>query len=534
MAGETTACYLAVGSVTLVGVAGGARFLRGGSGVGLMTARAGLVALGRGLLLGSVASLAGRCLRSRMGLVTLGASRVPGEDLGALRGVAAVTAGLQRGWPVGQAAMTALAGSMSRVQRDLLDALLMTARADWWLGEPEHEVVRLVTVGASDAGVKVVVGRGLLMAATAVFGLIDARAGRMRIVAADARAHNARLGMVGVHVLVAILASLAGRAFHVMRRVAAHTLVVGRDPVAAEHVEIGVARAAGDDRLFREGVRSMAADALAMPTFEERRAGDDWALFGVAGCAGRQGVLARRVLVLMTGDAGLEWGLTAGSVAGLNVLVTIGAGRRDRLRILMRVMATRALLRAMDHDRRGVALCRGVAALAVPGRIRLQPANERRRAAFAFGLDVFDVDGRFVAVGEADRAVVPAAVEGKDVTLGTVCSATGAEALFRLLRGVAELALSLVTLGAAFRSDFADRALVHVVTLGTSDLGLDHVKAVAAHSPRREPGLLHVQTASIGPIIGGFSTTTAEHDRDDDGDQQRDRLMTTHRHRSAA
>lgn len=240
--------------------------------------------------------------------------------------------------------MTTFAGAVSRVQRDLLDALLVAARADWRLRLRQHEGVRLVTLGASDAGVKVVLGRGLLMAAAAALRLIGARASRVRIVAADARAGDALFGMVRVHVLVTVLTSLAGRALHVMRRVTARTLVVGLDPAAAEHLEIGVARATGHDRLFLEIVRSMAADALAVPTCEERRARHDGALFGVAGRARRERVAGFCVLVLVARDAGLKWGLAARGVAGLNVLVTIRAGRRLWLCVLMWAVATRAAL----------------------------------------------------------------------------------------------------------------------------------------------------------------------------------------------
>lgn len=94
MARETTARHLTVWSVALVGVAAGARFLRSGTGMRLMTARARLVALGSGLLLGLVTGLTAGCLRSRVRLVTFGAGSVPGEDLRAFGGVAAVAIGL--------------------------------------------------------------------------------------------------------------------------------------------------------------------------------------------------------------------------------------------------------------------------------------------------------------------------------------------------------------------------------------------------------------------------------------------------------
>ena len=93
--------------------------------------------------------------------------------------------------------MTAFAGLVSRVMRYLFDALLVTAGADWRLRLREHEVVRLVTLAAGNARVEVVLRRRLLVAAAAIFGLIDVWASGVRIVAADARAGNARLGWLG-------------------------------------------------------------------------------------------------------------------------------------------------------------------------------------------------------------------------------------------------------------------------------------------------------------------------------------------------
>lgn len=149
-----------------------------------------------------------------------------------------------------------------------------------------------------------------------------------------------------------------------------------------------------------------------------------------------------------------------------------------------------------------------MAALAIAGREWLEPANERRRAGFAFGLDVRDIGCRGLAAGRAGRAVMSAAVEGKGMTARAVGFAARAEALFRLPRSMAELCLALVTLGAALRRHFADRALAHVVTVGTRDLGLDDVKAVPAHATCGEPSLLNVQPASVRSVTRGLATAT--------------------------
>ena len=180
----------------------------------------------------------------------------------------------------------------------------------------------------------------------------------------------------------------------------------------------------------------------------------------------------------------------------MNVLVAVLARRRDRPRVLVRVVAAGALLRAVYRHGRRIALRRRVATFAVAGRVGLEPAHECSHAAFAFGLDVRDVE----ACG-----VVSTAVEAEHVTIRAVGLAAMAKALFGLLAGVRELAFLGVTRGAAPGAYFAHRALAHVVTLGTSDLLLDHVHAVTAHSARGQPGLLDVQASPVGSVAGALS-----------------------------
>ena len=105
--------------------------------------------------------------------------------------------------------------------------------------------MRLVATCAGNVAVKIVIGRRLLVAAAARLGLVGVHTGRVRIVATDARAHDALFGVIGVHVLVAILAGLLRRIFYIVRRVAARTLVVRANGAPAKDVEIGVTRATG-------------------------------------------------------------------------------------------------------------------------------------------------------------------------------------------------------------------------------------------------------------------------------------------------
>ena len=237
--------------------------------------------------------------------MTVGANRMTGNHLRALGGVAGVAAGLQRRRSVRQASVAALAGLVARVGADQLDRPGVAARASAMFRQREHERVRLVAARARNTAVKIMIGRRLLMAAAASLGLIGALARRMRIVAADTRAHHALFGVVGVHVLVAVLAGLLGRVFYVVRRMAARTLVVRAHGAPAENVEVGVTRAAGHSRLFLEIMWPVTTHTFAMPVLKQRRAGDDRLLFGVTRRAGRKGVAGRRVLMLVTRGAGL-------------------------------------------------------------------------------------------------------------------------------------------------------------------------------------------------------------------------------------
>jgi len=80
MAGLTTAAELAVGASLLRAVAVSANLLRRKPAVRLVTIRAGLVPLGRRLLLAAMAVGTGRCLRSGMRFVAAGAACVPRLD----------------------------------------------------------------------------------------------------------------------------------------------------------------------------------------------------------------------------------------------------------------------------------------------------------------------------------------------------------------------------------------------------------------------------------------------------------------------
>ena len=284
------------------------------------------------------------------------------------------------------------------------------------------------------------------MATAAGLRLIDARAGWMGRVATDTRAHDTLFGVIGVHALVAVFAGIFRRASHVVRSVAAGTLVVRRDLPAAEHVEIGVTRATRSDGLRLEFVGTMAADALAVSAFEQRRCGNDRLLPSVTRGARRARLAGGRVLVLMAGNTSLKRSFAARSVRGLDALVTIRTRRGARSRVLVRAVTAGALLRTVNGHRRRGALLHGMATLAVAGRVRLDPAQELGSATLVLRLDMRDVERSRVAARawqlrqlprrRSQLGVMSAAVERESVTTRAVGLRAMPKALLGLLSRV--------------------------------------------------------------------------------------------------
>ena len=148
MTGEAAgADLLAVRAGGLPRVAVAAGLARGGAGVGLVAARAGLVPARRRLAFLRVAAAAGRCLRARMGFVALVAAGVARVHLLVLLAVARLAAHLQLRRLVWQALVAAGARGMPDVDGDLLHARGVAGRAGGHVRRLEREVVRLVAPG---------------------------------------------------------------------------------------------------------------------------------------------------------------------------------------------------------------------------------------------------------------------------------------------------------------------------------------------------------------------------------------------------
>ena len=209
-----------------------------------MTIDTGLVPLGRGLLLGAMATGAGLGLASGMRFVAARAARVarvnqPGLSLMAI--VANQLAGLGT---VRQPLVATRTGLVSLVQRDLLDASRVTRLTARHVAQRKLEPVRLVAASAGRRAVRGLIGLDKLVTRAAgvdLHALADFR--RMRIVTSHADARLLR--MVRMNVLVARGAGRRRSGTHVVRRMAIGAATVGRDASSADHVQLRVTVAAG-------------------------------------------------------------------------------------------------------------------------------------------------------------------------------------------------------------------------------------------------------------------------------------------------
>jgi hypothetical protein len=207
---------LAVRRFRLGRVARGARNF-GGTAVGLVAALAILVTGRSALVLAGVAALAIRAQGAAVRLVALRAFAVAAIGFSVLPRVAGIAADRERGGPVRQAGVTALARLVAGYGYDEIELLFVTAFTRGPLRQREHEIVRLVTLLARGPAVKVLLGRRDLMTAAAIANArVEARARRMRIVAAHASAGDAAPWVVRMLVAVAIGAGALRRAAHVV------------------------------------------------------------------------------------------------------------------------------------------------------------------------------------------------------------------------------------------------------------------------------------------------------------------------------
>lgn len=154
------------------------------------------------------------------------------------------------------------------------------------IGKRAYELVWRMALLAGRSAMEVLVGsRGLMAAAAIPDARMDLRRRRVRIVAAHTAARDAFLGMIRVLVLVTHCARLVRRPAHVVRRMAAHTLVVLLDACGTEHERVFVAGFAGNGRSLLELMRLVAADALRVTFAEQGSSGDHRLLFGVTAAA---------------------------------------------------------------------------------------------------------------------------------------------------------------------------------------------------------------------------------------------------------
>lgn len=159
MAGSTTGAQLTVGAFLLGTMAIRAGFPRGQPDMRLVAVHACLVPLGGGLLFGRVATPAGFCLLSGVGLMAADAARMAGFDLARFALVAVIATDLVLLGGMRQPLVAAGTRLVALVQGDLLDPRLVAALARRHVAQRELESVRLVAAGARGGAVRPMVGR---------------------------------------------------------------------------------------------------------------------------------------------------------------------------------------------------------------------------------------------------------------------------------------------------------------------------------------------------------------------------------------
>jgi len=474
-------------------VAARAADFRGRSAVGLVAAEALLVSRRGALMLGRMTTLASGRDGPPVWLVTVLALGMSGFGFALLARVARIAADAERLGPVRQTGVAALAVLVTGHGMDEPDLPGMAIVASGFLGKRAHEIVRLVATLAVRAAVKVPVGsRNLVAAAAALRAGIEPRARRVGIVASNAGTRDAATRVVGMLVAVTLCAGSLGRAAHVVRRVAALALGVLAHPLSTEHVHVFVAAPAGDGLRFLELMRPVAADALAVALGKYGGLRHDRTLRGVTGGATAPRLGCRRVLVLMAEATGSARRFSVGSVGGRDVAVTGGARRGLGLGILVRAVATHALVGAVNLHRGNRALALSVAALAI-----------------ACG----------VTERSAQPGLVTGALERERVARGAVGASRGAEALLSFFRGVLDAGLLFMASRAALGFDASDRVAGELVALGARNLLVHDVDLMAAGFSGALPLRGHVDTEPVG--TAPCAVTVGISARHCDGHEQR-------------
>jgi hypothetical protein len=337
--------------------------------VWLMTIRAGLVPLvGTGKLLRvTTPALAGST--TPMGLVTSSARLMTTARRRAFRGVTGITSGFARcGRLMRQPFVAALAGGMACPLRRQRELFPMTAIARRVLRECELELVWGMTRLAVRAAMeRALVLRDLMAAAARARNHERLRRARVRIMASEAASARYSVGVVGVHVLVALGTGRGGRCADVVWRVAARTNRVRRHLGLSQHPDAPVTGATRRDLVLLELVRLVAADTLLVTARKECARRDERRRLGMASDARVDGVDSSSVLSRMAGRAHAVRRLTERSVARMDRLVTVRARSGGRCLSFVGTMTAHALGGRMHRDSRCLALLLRVAARAIFG-----------------------------------------------------------------------------------------------------------------------------------------------------------------------
>ena len=461
-----------------------------------MASRAGLVPLGRRLLLATMTVATRRGLRSGMRFVAARAQRVTRLDQACLSLVAA-RAGLFLGLrPMRQPVVTTATRLVPLICRDLLDTRGMTRLTRRHVAQSEFERVRLVAAGASGCAMHRAIGRGELVTRAAGLDLHRfGDLGRMRIMAAHAVAGLP--GMIGVNVLVASRTSRRGCGSNVVRGVAVRTAVMGRDATAADHVDLRVAVTTRRGCFFLERVWLVTTGARLVSGRKHGRCRDDRLLFRVTRLARRECVLGRCMAMLVTGRACFSQRFTLRGVAGRDLLVTIGAGCGLR-RSFVRLVTAETGLGPVHHHGGELALLRAVTALAVGGLVALHCQRSLAQA----GIERAPVDGHARGRGLqrffTARALERERVAGRADGFGSL-----AEALGSFRRRVLDVSLFLVARDATIRRHWTHFVGGRRMALRALDLFLHHVNAMTGHVAREVPGRIDVHASAPLPAVRG-------------------------------
>lgn len=435
----------------------------------LVASEASLVPFGGGPMHVCMAALAFLLQRAGVRLVAALAIAMALVDLSVLPLVAALALRLQRFGAMRQPAMAVGTRRMPFERRRVARVLGVALGAERGPLRRQEKVVWPVTVAAVDPLMQAFVVRGFVVARRAIARTVGGvRRIRVRVVAAGAGAGLAVFRVVRRYVRVATRARGRRGALHVVWVVTVGAFAVRFHPVAAEHQHVLVTVPASHSLVLLEIVRSVATRAFGVP-FEQGGLGNPRVLGPMARRAGSARFGGGGVLMRVTRGAGRDDVFAGRGMRGVD-FVAVAARRRNRLLLLVRPVAREALLGVVHAHRRDVTLIHRVAARAVAG---------------CEGLDGPLVCSVFREL-DAEGMATPA-VGGSRRT----------ERLARLVDGVLELALFLVTMRAALGHDGADFGFGELVAVGAGDLLDHHMLVVTIDGARGLPLLRNVDALPV-------------------------------------